>query len=446
MGAAKKRTGSQKKPSKSKSTSASRRAQRKATGQAAQKAGKYKSVKPSAAATRARSRASERRKKSRQQAAAQASAAARIRAAEKAAANKAAEAAKRGPSATRAAAENKARQAAAARMMAVNNPPSAPRTPPEMSPRNIAAQQAARQAQARFAAQAATAQKEKARVAAARSAAAAAARRDANRPSVVAHQRASSFPKVKPQPKPEGMSLSRAKAGLYNLLPEFLRTDNKSGRTAEQQAFHDSIHGADARRDRRRKKKERVNQIEADPDLSRPDSPTPEVDPFRPIIDPSRQPEVMPPFDPRFPQYPGMSGGIGAFGYSPASLMFESQQGAGQVPYYMAAARNAINPNLSPAFINAARNYDILGGMQRVMPRPIEMMSARERGQIMDMGSNFSVPNYNSPYYQPSPQSQFDFFNNMVGRGGGKGMGRPMSQPMARAMAGGLGSFFGGFT
>ena len=53
MGAAKKRTGSQKKPSKSKSTSASRRAARKATGQAAQKAGKYKNVKPSAAATRA---------------------------------------------------------------------------------------------------------------------------------------------------------------------------------------------------------------------------------------------------------------------------------------------------------------------------------------------------------------------------------------------------------
>ena len=447
---------------------ASRREARKATGQAAQKAGKYKGVRESSAATRARSRASERRKKAAKQAAAKAAAIEKIKAAEKAAAEKAAaareanvgvgappprqapEMSPRNVAAQQAAARQAAaRQAAAAAAARESNvgygaPP--PRQAPEIDPRVIASQQAeARQAQARFAAQADAARKERERVAAARSAAAAAARRDANRPSVVAHQRASSFPKVKPQPKPEGMSLSRAKAGLYNLLPEFLRTDNKSGRTAEQQAFHDSIHGADARRDRRRKKKERVNQIEADPDLSRPDSPTPEVDPFRPIIDPSRQPEVMPPFDPRFPQYPGMSGGIGAFGYSPASLMFESQQGAGQVPYYMAAARNAINPNLSPAFINAARNYDILGGMQRVMPRPIEMMSARERGQIMDMGSNFSVPNYNSPYYQPSPQSQFDFFNNMVGRGGGKGMGRPMSQPMARAMAGGLGSFFGGF-
>jgi len=66
------------------------------------------------------------------------------------------------------------------------------------------------------------------------------------------------FSSKRPQPKPEGMSLSRAKAGLYNLLPEFLRTDNKSGRTAEQQAFHDSIHGADARR-KREKRREEIN-------------------------------------------------------------------------------------------------------------------------------------------------------------------------------------------
>ena len=37
----------------------------------------------------------------------------------------------------------------------------------------------------------------------------------------------------------------------------------------------------------------------------------------------------------------------------------------GQVPYYMAAARNAQTPNMSPAFMHAARNYDILGGSQR---------------------------------------------------------------------------------
>lgn len=149
-------------------------------------------------------------------------------------------------------------------------------------------------------------------------------------------------------------------------------------------------------------------------------------------------PPVMPPvMPPRFPQYPGygggMMGGLGAFGYNPALMAFESQQGAGQVPYYMAAARNAQTPNMSPAFQYAAQNYDILGGMQRTAPRPMEMMSAAERAQIAGM-SNFRTPNYNSPY------DQFNFFSNMVGGGGGKGMGRPMPQ-----MGSGLGAFYGGF-
>jgi hypothetical protein len=175
-------------------------------------------------------------------------------------------------------------------------------------------------------------------------------------------------------------------------------------------------------------------------------------------------PPVMPPvMPPQFPQYPGygggMMGGIGAFGYNPALMQFESQQGAGQVPYYMAAARNAQTPNMSPAFMHAARNYDILGGSQRTAPRPIEMMSARERAEIMNMGSNFNTPNYNSPY-QPSPRSEFDFFKRMVGDGSGpplarmlpegpptsfggpgKGANRPpMSQEQTRAMGSGLAS------
>jgi hypothetical protein len=175
---------------------------------------------------------------------------------------------------------------------------------------------------------------------------------------------------------------------------------------------------------------------------------------------PTVVPPVLPPYvPPQRPTYGG--GGLGAFGYSPALMQYESQQGAGQVPYYMAAARNSMNPNMSPAFMHAARNYDILGGMQRIMPRPIEMMSARERAEIMNMGSNFNTPNYNSPYYQPSPQSEFDYFSNMVsgrrrapladifqgkmpGRdfsfgGPGKGAPRPMPQDQRnRAMAGGL--------
>jgi hypothetical protein len=87
--------------------------------------------------------------------------------------------------------------------------------------------------------------------------------------------------------------------------------------------------------------------------------------------------------------------------------MFESQQGAGQVPYYMAAARDDVNyrqggnrddfgmpivggpppqnPNMSPAFQYAAQNYDVLGGSQRLAPRPMEMMSVAERNRINDM-------------------------------------------------------------
>ena len=203
------------------------------------------------------------------------------------------------------------------------------------------------------------------------------------------------------------------------------------------------------RSDAAKKEQERLKEKrDRDRDRARSTPPPrrdPEVDP-RPELPPP--PVVTPPVMPPSirPTFPDPYGGLAAFGYSPALMQYESQQGAGQVPYYMAAARNQFNPNLSPAFQYAAQNYDILGGAQRVMPRPIEMMSARERAEIMNMGSNFNVPNYNSPYYQPSPQSQFDFFSNMVGRGGGKGMGRPMSQPMARAMRGGLGSFFGGFT
>ena len=68
-----------------------------------------------------------------------------------------------------------------------------------------------------------------------------------------------------------------------------------------------------------------------------------------------------------------------------ALSMFESQQGAGQVPYTMAAARNSTDPNMSPAFQYAAQNYDVLGGSQRLAPRPMEMMSVAERNRINDM-------------------------------------------------------------
>jgi len=100
--------------------------------------------------------------------------------------------------------------------------------------------------------------------------------------------------------------------------------------------------------------------------------------------------------------------------------VFESQQGAGQVPYYMAAARNAQNPNMSPAFQYAAQNYDVLGGSQRLGPRPMEMMSVAERRQINDMAQAMAD--------QQAQQMDYQRGMDMVMRGGGKGGGATMPQ------------------
>ena len=166
----------------------------------------------------------------------------------------------------------------------------AARTPPEMSPRDIAAQQAA-----------------------ARQAAAAAARRDANRPSVIAAQRAAQMGKVRPKAKPEGMSLSRFKAGLYNLLPEGMRQagPDTSGMTAKEKFDANPARQAFVRsRERRKKRRDRAA------DNVVPPKPTPEVDP-RPELPPEVMPPVMPPIRPPFQHYPGygggMMGGLGAW-------------------------------------------------------------------------------------------------------------------------------------
>ncbi len=311
------------------------------------------------------------------------------------------------------------RAAQAARMQAVNNPRSAPRTPPEMSPRNIAAQQAA-------ARRAAAANKQ-----AAQSMRSAGIRDLTGTPT--GGRKGSNRTSASTAAANQQAAQSLLGAGYRNVKGD----KNKS--TILQQimsGFRNTLRGEGLPGD---------NQLTAKPITTDgpstrlpPPRPTEEVDPYRgtpEIID--EFPPVMPPvMPPQFPQYPGygggMMGGLGAFGYNPALMQFESQQGAGQVPYYMAAARNAQTPNMSPAFMHAARNYDILGGMQRTAPRPMEMMSAAERAQIAGM-SNFNTPNYNSPY------DQFNFFSNMVGGGGGKGMGRPAPQ-----MAGGLAPFMMG--
>jgi hypothetical protein len=87
------------------------------------------------------------------------------------------------------------------------------------------------------------------------------------------------------------------------------------------------------------------------------------------------------------------------------------------------------NRPTSPAFNYASQNYGRLGGMQRTMPRPMEMMSQRERQQIGRIADSFG----------PRPMPGMG-----GGKGGGKGGGRTGSQARPAVMAGGIGSFIRG--
>jgi hypothetical protein len=129
--------------------------------------------------------------------------------------------------------------------------------------------------------------------------------------------------------------------------------------------------------------------------------------------------------------------------------MFESQQGAGQVPYYMAAARDDVNyrqggnrddfgmpivggpppqnPNMSPAFQYAAQNYDVLGGSQRLAPRPMEMMSVAERNRINDMSQAMA---------DQAAQRQMEQHEYQQGLTAGKGGPRTMPQPGYQSQGG----------
>ena len=99
---------------------------------------------------------------------------------------------------------------------------------------------------------------------------------------------------------------------------------------------------------------------------------------------------------------------------------FESQRGAGQMPYYMAAAQGAT----SPAFQYAAQNYDVLGGSQRLGPRPMEMMSVAERRQINDMAQAMA----DQEAKQRQAETDYQAGMDMVMRGG-MGKGGPKTAP-----------------
>ena len=104
--------------------------------------------------------------------------------------------------------------------------------------------------------------------------------------------------------------------------------------------------------------------------------------------------------------------------------VFESRRGAGQMPYYMAAAANSQAPDMSPAFQYAAQNYATLGGSQRLGPRPMEMMSVAERRQINDMAQAMA----DQAAQQQAQQMDYQRGMDMVMGGGGKGGPRTASQ------------------
>ena len=56
------------------------------------------------------------------------------------------------------------------------------------------------------------------------------------------------------------------------------------------------------------------------------------------------------------------------------------------------------NPNVSPAFQYAAQNYQRLGGSQRLMDRPMEMMSVAERQRINDMAQGMADRQRPTPF------------------------------------------------
>jgi hypothetical protein len=119
--------------------------------------------------------------------------------------------------------------------------------------------------------------------------------------------------------------------------------------------------------------------------------------------------------------------------------VFESQQGAGQMPYYMAAGLDPQATNMSPAFQYAAQNYGTLGGSQRLAPRPMEMMSVAERNRINDMSQAMA----DQAAQQQMAQNEYQQGMNAMTSGKGNAatmpqQGVPPTQPPMPQYGGGL--------
>lgn len=74
--------------------------------------------------------------------------------------------------------------------------------------------------------------------------------------------------------------------------------------------------------------------------------------------------------------------------------------------------------------MHASQNYDILGGSQRLAPRPMEMMSSSERSQINDM-SQAMADQQMADQQNANPVFSDAMGNELMaalrGKGGGKG-------------------------
>lgn len=105
-------------------------------------------------------------------------------------------------------------------------------------------------------------------------------------------------------------------------------------------------------------------------------------------------------------------------------------QGLGSLPSFRAPPQAPMqqNPNASPAFQYAAQNYSRLGGSQRLMDRPMEMMSVAERQRINEMAQGM-LPQ--TPP-QVGPNEVASILSRMsAGKGGG--MVQPQTpRPMPR--------------
>jgi hypothetical protein len=131
------------------------------------------------------------------------------------------------------------------------------------------------------------------------------------------------------------------------------------------------------------------------------------------VLPPEEQmPVYRSPFGPQAPVQPSIA--ITPEMQAAALRAFESQRGAGQIPYQMMPYQQGLGsmrPGASPAFQYAAQNYQRLGGSQRLMDRPIEMMSAAERRTINDMSRAMAE--------QAQQQQEYDMGRRLMGKGGG---------------------------